>query len=397
MDRENKFNFTEDRLRKIEPPADGKRIYFYDATVTGLRLAVSAGGNKTFQFQAWSPEKQRPITQTIGKWPTMLLPDARNRAIQLMADIKGGKDPEQERREKRETMTVGEIVDRYISEHAKLHKKSWKDDEDRGRLHIKPAFGKRRVNEITADAVRTWHNKLTKIMKPASANRNLALLRSVYNTMLPDLPNPCRATKMFKEQSRDRFLQPAELQRFFQAIEEDREQFGPDIGDYLLLSLFTGARRANVLGMMWKDIDLDQGQWRIPGEQVKNRTIMLIPLVEEAQEILARRWKMASSVFVFPGSGKTGHLQEPWKGWSRIVKRADLADIRLHDLRRTMGSFQTISGASTAIVGKTLGHKHPASTAVYARMTLDPVRDAMSAAVALMKTPVKKKVVNIKG
>jgi hypothetical protein len=62
-----------------------------------------------------------------------------------------------------------------------------------------------------------------------------------------------------------------------------------------------------------------------------------------------------------------------------------------------MGSFQTISGASTAIVGKTLGHKHPASTAVYARMTLDPVRDAMAAAVALMKTPVKqKKVVNIK-
>jgi integrase len=113
-------------------------------------------------------------------------------------------------------------------------------------------------------------------------------------------------------------------------------------------------------------------------------------------EILERRRQMASSVFVFPSHGKTGHLAEPRKGWERVLKSAGLVNVRLHDLRRTMGSYQTIGGASTAIVGKTLGHKHPASTAVYARMTLDPVRDAMEKAVALMKTPVERKVVNIK-
>lgn len=98
---------------------------------------------------------------------------------------------------------------------------------------------------------------------------------------------------------------------------------------------------------------------------------------------------MASSVFVFPSHGKTGHMQEPKRGWTRILERAGLDSVRLHDLRQTMGSYHTTSGASTAIVGKTLGHKNPNCTAVYARMNLDPVRDAMEKAVALMKTPVE--------
>jgi len=74
-----------------------------------------------------------------------------------------------------------------------------------------------------------------------------------------------------------------------------------------------------------------------------------------------------------------------------------LKNVRLQDLRRTMGSFQTITGASTAIVGKTLGHKNPNSTAVYARMHLDPVRESMETSVAAMETPVEKKVANITG
>jgi len=232
-------------------------------------------------------------------------------------------------------------------------------------------------------------------MTQSAANRHLALMRSIYNVMLPDLPNPCRATKMYKEYSRDRFLQPEELEQFFQAVEKERQVGNPDIADYILLSLFTGARRSNVLAMQWKDVDLARNQWRISGEESKNKSVMLIPLIGEVMEILERRRQMASSVFVFPSHGKTGHLAEPRKGWERVLKSAGLVNVRLHDLRRTMGSYQTIGGASTAIVGKTLGHKHPASTAVYARMTLDPVRDAMEKAVALMKTPVEQKVVNI--
>ncbi len=394
--RDNTFNFTDERLRNLPTPEPGKRDYYNDTTEKGLRLAVSGTGTKSFQFQRWSTEKQRPVIITLGKWPDFPLHTAREKANALKQEVNVGNDPQSEKRQKRETMTVAAILDLYLTEHSIPHKRSATDDQAKIRLHLKPTFGTRRVDEVTPESVRSWHTKLTKTMTPAAANRHLALLRSVYNTMLPDLPNPCRTTKMFKEYSRDRFLQPEELERFFQAVEEERQEGNPDIADYLLLSIFIGARRSNVLAMQWKDIDLIREQWRISGEESKNKSIMLVPLVGEVLEILNRRRQMASSVFVFPSSGKTGHLTEPYKGWQRVVERAGIEDVRLHDLRRTMGSYQTIGGASTAIVGKTLGHKNPASTAVYARMTLDPVREAMEKAVALMRTPVEKKVVSLK-
>jgi integrase len=395
--KDNTFNFTDERLKNIPDPEPGKREYYNDTKEKGLRLAVSGTGTKSFQFQRWSGEKQRPVILTLGKWPGLPLDAARKQATVLRAKVDAKQDPQSEKKQKRDTLTVAEILDLYITEHALPHKRSAKDDQAKIRLHLKPTFGTRRVDEVTPDSVRSWHTKLTKTMTPAAANRHMALLRSVYNVMLPDLPNPCRTTKAFKEYSRDRFLQPEELERFFLAVEEERQVGNPDIADYLLLSIFIGARRSNVLAMKWSDIDLSREQWRISGEESKNKSIMLVPLVGEVLEILTRRRQMISSVFVFPGSGKTGHLAEPYKGWQRVVKRAGLEDVRLHDLRRTMGSYQTIGGASTAIVGKTLGHKHAASTAVYARMTLDPVREAMEKAVALMRTPVEKKVVNITG
>lgn len=396
MSKENTFNFTEERLRNITLPETGKRNYYNDTTEKGLRLAVSGTGTKSFQFQRWSSEKQKPVIVTLGKWPDLPLHTAREKASALRQEVSSGNDPQSDKRQRRDTLTVAEILDLYVTEHSIPHKRTTKDDQNFIRLHLKPTFGKRRIDEVTTESIRSWHTGLAKIMTPASANRHLALLRSVYNTMLPDLPNPCRTVKMYKEYSRDRFLQPEELERFFESVELERTEGNPDIADYLLLSLFTGARRSNVLAMQWTELDLNMNQWRIRGEDSKNKSIMLIPLVDEAIEILNHRREMASSVFVFPSHGKTGHLQEPKKGWQRVIKRAGLENVRLHDLRRTMGSFQTITGASTAVVGKTLGHKNPNSTAVYARMNLDPVRDSMEKAVALMKTPVEKKVVNIK-
>ncbi len=71
MTKENKFNFTDERLRKIEPAETGKRAYYYDLSTAGLRLTITDKGSKSFQVQAWNPEKQRSIAVTIGRWPAM--------------------------------------------------------------------------------------------------------------------------------------------------------------------------------------------------------------------------------------------------------------------------------------------------------------------------------------
>ncbi len=144
------------------------------------------------------------------------------------------------------------------------------------------------------------------------------------------------------------------------------------------------------------------------------------------------------SVFVFPGTGKTGHLVEPKKGWKRIFDRDEITqldiliknaggellpvakdseedkpkidslestltraralavnlgididnvripDLRIHDLRRTLGSWQAKTCASLAIIGKSLNHKNQSTTAIYARLDLDPVRAAVNTATTAM-------------
>jgi integrase len=98
---------------------------------------------------------------------------------------------------------------------------------------------------------------------------------------------------------------------------------------------------------------------------------------------------------------KLGHISGERKAWLRILDRAGLENVRIHDLRRTMGSWQARTGASMVIIGKSLGHKSHQATAVYARLDLDPVRQSMETATSAMleagglKKPAKVK--NIRG
>ena len=129
---------------------------------------------------------------------------------------------------------------------------------------------------------------------------------------------------------------------------------------------------------------MERAEWRIP--MTKNGTPQTVPLSDEAVEILAERAKVSTSKagFVFPGDGKSGHLADPKKGWARVLKRAGLDDLRIHDLRRTFGSWQAKQGASLSIIGKSLNHKSPQATAVYARLDIDPVRKSVNLATAAM-------------
>lgn len=134
--------------------------------------------------------------------------------------------------------------------------------------------------------------------------------------------------------------------------------------------------------MKWEQIDLEQREWRIP--RTKNEDPQIVTLTEEAIFLLKQRQTIATGEFVFPGSGCTGHLTEPKTGWRRILKQAGISNLRIHDLRRTLGSWQARTGASLAIIGKSLNHKSPQATAVYARLDLDPVRVSVEKATKAM-------------
>jgi integrase len=84
--------------------------------------------------------------------------------------------------------------------------------------------------------------------------------------------------------------------------------------------------------------------------------------------------------WVFPGSGVSGHLVETKKPWKRILSKAGIKNLRIHDLRRSLGSWQAATGANLSVIGKTLAHKNVSTTAIYARLNIDPIRESMNKA-----------------
>jgi integrase len=179
---------------------------------------------------------------------------------------------------------------------------------------------------------------------------------------------------MFKERSRERFLQPDEINRFFAALYEDPNEL---FRNYVLLSLFIGLRRQNMLSMRWSCVDLTLGIVSFPDS--KNGEPQRIPLITQAWDILKEMRKHATDDWVFPSQNgsKSGHVEDLHRPWYALLKRAGIENMRFHDLRRTFGSYQAITGAGSFVLGKALGDKTNAAVRVYARLTMDPIRDSI--------------------
>jgi integrase len=176
------------------------------------------------------------------------------------------------------------------------------------------------------------------------------------------------------------FLQADELPAFFKALcDEPNTKYR----DFFLICLFTGARRGNVQSMKWADVALDRGTWTIPDTKAgKPQTVALSPF---AVTILrARQAEAKGSEWVFPGLRAGRYLGEPGKVWKALLARAGIKDLRIHDLRRTLGSWAAAGGVSLQIIGAALGHRDVKTTAVYSRLDLSSVRTAVDATVRAM-------------
>lgn len=236
------------------------------------------------------------------------------------------------------------------------------------------------VSEFDAMALQRWVDQLGVDRGTQGANRAINQLAACLNWgvrrgYLPTAyVNPCKFVERFRAKPRERFLLPEELQKFRASV--DKEQ--PAMKDFLWMLLLTGARRSNVAAMRWDHIDTQLAIWCIPDDEHKNGASHTVALSIAALAVLARRKAAHSSPWVFPSPrSKSGHLEDPKRAWHRVMKNAGLANLTIHDLRRTVGSYMAIQGESLLIIGKALGHKDPRSTAVYARLNLQPVREAV--------------------
>ncbi len=376
-----KFNFTKAAIETLPMPEKGWK-YYYDLKVQGLGVGIGTTGKKSFIL--YRKINGRPERIRLGRYPDLTIEQARWKALELNAEIAKGRSPADRIREAKQEMTLGDLFKEYMERRAEFNRRP---DKPRSiyRLYLS-GWSNRKLSAIKHEEVDRLHKKIGRDNGQVTANIALKLLHVMFNKAINEWriwkgENPAHGIVKFSEQSRDRFLQSDELPRFFKAVAEEGNE---TIRDYVLLSLLTGARRSNVLGMRWQDINFSRAEWRIP--TTKNGTPQTVALSPEAIEILQSRKALNDTVFVFSGSGRSGHLEEPKKGWKRILNRSGIQDLRLHDLRRTLGSWQAKTGASLAIIGKSLNHKNPSTTAIYARLDLDPVRDSINKATsAIMK------------
>lgn len=383
---ENKINFTKAVLDGLPSPAAGQRATYLDAKTNGLQIRVTSYGVKTFcifrRVKNGNPERV-----TLGRYPDMSIEQARKESARINALIAEGINPNSDARALKTETTLQELFDEFLKHRrnrrgAYLSEKTKRSYQYDFGLYLSK-WGKRQLSKFKDTDFAKLHNEIGK-EHPITANRVIALASSLFGyaaeRKLFKGANPAHGIKKFPETKRDRFLQSDELPAFFKALAEESND---TLRDYFLISLLTGARRSNILEMQWKQIHFDRAEWRIP--TTKNGEPQTVTLTPESVEILRAR-QGCDPLWVFPGAGATGHLVEPKKAWKRVLERAGLENLRIHDLRRTLGSWQAKTGASLAIVGKSLNHKSPSTTTIYARLDLDPVRESVGRATDAMLT-----------
>jgi len=377
MPKDSHFRFTKKALEALPLPPKGKRAYYYDTGARALCISITPAGTRTFYVYRWIGRPERVM---LGRFPDLTLEKARGKAGEVNAHIAEGKNPQDARRALKGEPTLGWLFQEFKERHLTPHRKpkTIQDYEWQFNKHL-ATWKNRKLSDIQRKDVQKLHIKLGKNSGHYLANRVLALLSAMFGKAISwglwEGDNPAKGIDRFKEKSRERFIQKDELPRFFTVLAQEPNTTARDC---ILLCLLTGARRSNVQSMRWKDLVLDKAVWTIP--DTKTGESQTVPLVPMAIEVLRSREEVESE-WVFPGPGKTGHLVELKNVWARIIREAELKNLRLHDLRRTLGSWQAITGASLAVIGKSLGHKNISTTAIYSRLSEDPVREAMERAV----------------
>lgn len=367
------------RAVEAAAPVPGKQqTFFYDATLKGFGLRVSAKGRKTYIFE-YRNAQGRKRRYTLGRVGGMTPDQARKAARAALAAVDRGEDPAEEAQQERKGETIAEFSERYLTEHARPKKKpkSVQEDEALLRRCVLPALGRIKVNAVTRKDVSRMHHGLSKT--PTQANRALSLFSKMMNLaerwgVRPDGTNPCRHVDRYRETKRERFLSSEELRRLGDALKESEGKEMPSVLLAIRLLILTGARKGEILGLQWDEVDFERQCLRLRDSKTGKKTI---PLGAPALDLLANVKGYASNPHVCPGFKAGKPLVNLTKPWYRIRERAGLEDVRIHDLRHSFAASAASGGVPLAVLGSLLGHSQPQTTQRYAHLAQDARHEAM--------------------
>ena len=363
--------------RKVDQlKADGADTFYWDDDLPGFGVRVRGSGRKYYVVQYRADGRVRRIT--LGRHGAVSTETARRRAMAAISEAKGGGDPAAARDERRKAVTMKQLGKRFLEEYVPNHcKPSTAYEYGRSvKFFIDPRIGRRKVRDIKRSDIAELHHELRET--PYQANRTLGVLSKIFNQaevwgLRPDGSNPCLHVKRYKEEKRERFLNPDEFSRLGQVLDEilhDGSETRSAVVAFRLLML-TGCRLSEIQKLRWEHVDLDAGELHLPDTKTGGRAV---PLAPSAVRLLRSLPRDDDNPWVIAGKKPDSHLTDLQHPWRRIRARADLEDVRIHDLRHSFASRALALGEGLPMIGKLLGHTQVQTTARYAHLARDTVK-----------------------
>jgi integrase len=382
-------------------PRPERSCYCWDDSLPGFGVRLLPSGTKTYIIVSVVAGSGRQVKQAIGRADRISADAARRIAAEKLAKLAAGHDIAQERRSARDkerrrlaAPTLQELAEAFLERHAKVHKRTWRGDQDMLRKWIFPHLGvSRRAVDITHGDVAALHRAMRQ--RPYQANRCLSLVCTMFEKGrswgLVDGPNPAKGgiTK-YREHPRERFLSPDEISALLKALDQHPRRASALA---IKLMLLCGCRRGEILGAKWSEFDLDAATWRRPHYRLKQRRDHHLPLSpaavgvlreiqadQQAQRAAAKKHgRILPAEYLFPAGTDRAHMREVAHTWASVQRSTGLHNCRLHDLRHSFASIAVSSGMSLPMIGALLGHASVATTQRYSHLMDGALREATTA------------------
>ena len=356
---------------------DGKDAVFWDRDLPGFGVRVYPSNAKVYVVQTRAFGRSKRVT--LGRHGEVSADQARKEAIRIIARIKAGESATPA--EPSATPTVGDLAERYEREYVAMHCKpaTVAHYALMLRKHIVPALGEFLVAEVERKHIMAFQYGLRDM--PTVANRGVDILVKMFGLAdawgwRPSGKNPCLFVRRYKvEQHHERFLTPEELYRLGQALDSAPVErlASAHAAAAIRLLLLTGCRRNEILGLRWEDLDFEAGEMRLIDSKTGAR---VVPLPSAAAKVLETLSRVPGNPWVFPGRKKGDRQHNINDSWCRLRERAGLDGVRLHDLRHSYASRALALGESLSMIGELLGHRKVQTTARYAHLARDSVRES---------------------
>ena len=372
------MTLTQRAVRDAKPGK--KTCFFWDSDLKGFGLRITATGAKSYVLSYRFEGRKR--LATLGRSPQTSLKEARSRARRELAAIRdGASGPLERHRKVAEAPTVADGVERFVHEFMPervsiglMRKCTVETYTQQCNRCILPMLGKLKIAAVRRRDV----DGMVRGLPPVTRNRVLALASRLFTQFekwdwRDQNTNPVRGIDRAREQARDRTLGDGELAALSVALNEISTA-SPAAVDAIRVAALTGLRIGEVLAIRWEDIDFDTGRLTLPETKTGRRTH---DLPEPVLTLLADRPRFNACPWVLSTTGaakmtyKTVH-----SAFQTAAAAAGLADVRLHDLRRTVMTAAAASGIGVYAMRDLLGHKTAAMADRYVRAVGNPVREA---------------------